>query len=296
MPYAVWDGGSLAGKTILIVGEPELVDDVMFASCYPNVIERAARCVIACDPRLERLLRRSFPRAQLVAAARGRHPQSRMPDRLRIDVQISAGSLPRILRPAAESFPKRASYLVADPAAVEVCGRDFAKLGPALKIGVATSSASGGISRVSELQGGLADIRDATLIALPPESNSLDIDDLAARVAAIDVLISDGGLAAHLAGAMGVPCWILLADDADWRWLGQDERTLWYPMVRLFRASRNCRNEERRTPVERLLAELLNWIAQNADNSRMRSVRAPHFCPSPLAQTLPPISGPPLIS
>jgi hypothetical protein len=50
------------------------------------------------------------------------------------------------------------------------------------------------------------------------------------------------------------------------------------------------------TAVKRLRAELLNWIAQNADNKRLKAVRAPHFVPLPLAQTLPPIGAPPLLS
>ena len=40
---------------------------------------------------------------------------------------------------------------------------------------------------------------------------------------------------AHLAGALGKPVWVLLAADADWRWLVDREDSPWYPTARLFR-------------------------------------------------------------
>jgi hypothetical protein len=40
---------------------------------------------------------------------------------------------------------------------------------------------------------------------------------------------------AHLAGALGVPVWLLLHDTADWRWLLDRADSPWYPTMRLFR-------------------------------------------------------------
>ncbi len=307
VPYPVWEGSPLAEKAILIVGEEELADEVMFASCYRDVIERAKQCVIACDPRLERMMRRSFPRACVVGVPRGRQPHLKLPGGLRIDAKISAGSLPRFLRPTAESFPNESSYLIADPTAVEACRREFAKLGAGPKIGIGTFREECTIGHFGKLQKALADIREATFMSLPGESNSLDIHDLCARLAALDLVVCDGGLIAHLAGALGVPCWILWVDESDWRWIGAETTTFWYPQVRLFRERRLKRNADRRTQneevngssseaVERLSAELLNWITQNADKKRMTPVRAPHFVPLPLGQKSPPIGAPPLLS
>ena len=57
---------------------------------------------------------------------------------------------------------------------------------------------------------------------------------LAATIANLDVLVTVDTLAAHLAGALGVPTYLLLKHQADWRWMG-GETTEWYPSLRLFR-------------------------------------------------------------
>jgi ADP-heptose:LPS heptosyltransferase len=61
------------------------------------------------------------------------------------------------------------------------------------------------------------------------------LDDFAAAIAATDLLISIDTMAAHCAGAMGHPLWVVLPTAASWHWgLG---RTIcpWYPSARLFR-------------------------------------------------------------
>ena len=61
--------------------------------------------------------------------------------------------------------------------------------------------------------------------------------DTAALVSQLDLIISVDTAVAHLAGALGIPCWILLPDyKTDWRWLKERTDSPWYPgVVRLFR-------------------------------------------------------------
>jgi len=62
-----------------------------------------------------------------------------------------------------------------------------------------------------------------------------DYAETAAVLQEIDLLISSDTSAPHLAGALGRPCWVMLAYSADWRWhLGRSE-TPWFSSLRLFR-------------------------------------------------------------
>jgi hypothetical protein len=40
---------------------------------------------------------------------------------------------------------------------------------------------------------------------------------------------------AHLAGVLGVPCWVLLCFDHYWPWLSERRDSPWYPHTKLFR-------------------------------------------------------------
>ncbi len=62
-----------------------------------------------------------------------------------------------------------------------------------------------------------------------------DFSDTAALIDAIDLVITVDTAAAHLAGAMGKPVWILLPWMPDWRWLIERSDSPWYPTATLFR-------------------------------------------------------------
>ena len=62
-----------------------------------------------------------------------------------------------------------------------------------------------------------------------------DFSDTAAVMALCDLVIAVDTAAAHLAGAMGRPVWVLIPFAPDWRWTLDGETTPWYPTARLFR-------------------------------------------------------------
>ena len=63
----------------------------------------------------------------------------------------------------------------------------------------------------------------------------VDFRDEAAALCHLDLLISVDTAAAHLAGALGRPTWVLLSSAADWRWGIEGPDTRWYPSLRLYR-------------------------------------------------------------
>lgn len=70
---------------------------------------------------------------------------------------------------------------------------------------------------------------------LPQTTGARDFLDTATIVAGLDLVITVDTSMAHLAGALGKPCWVLLPRDGlDWRW-GDGVRSPWYPDMRLYR-------------------------------------------------------------
>jgi hypothetical protein len=68
-------------------------------------------------------------------------------------------------------------------------------------------------------------------------SQLTDFADTAAVVTNLDLVICVDTAIAHLAGALGKPCWVLLPDyKTDWRWMTDRMDSPWYPgTMRLFR-------------------------------------------------------------
>jgi hypothetical protein len=66
-----------------------------------------------------------------------------------------------------------------------------------------------------------------------------DLQDTAAIMRNLDLVIVSDSAPAHLAGALGVPTWVALAQAADWRWLLERSDSPWYPTMRLYRQTQH---------------------------------------------------------
>lgn len=258
--FAQWDGAPLDGKTLLICAEQGFGDQIMFASCFHEVIGRARRCIIECDPRLVALFRRSFPSALIEASAPSGERAAWSSAIPSVDCQIPMGSLPGFFRKRWADFPPHAGYLRADPERVAYWRARLDALGPGPKIGL---SWRGGIAatrrhlrslalpeflpllrlpaRFISLQyGDCADELDALRrrhgVTLPHWPDAIEeYDETAALVCALDLVISVCTAVIHLTGALGKPVWVLVPAVAEWRYLDRGEKLPWYPSARLFR-------------------------------------------------------------
>lgn len=259
-----WDGSSLAGRTILVYGEQGIGDEIMFASCLADLVDEAARCILACEPRLMPLIRRSFPEVHVLSMEDLRRSDHEC-NFGQIDFQIAAGSLPRVLRPSLDHFPSQPSYLVADPSFVEQARGRLASYGVGKYVGISWKGGGEEAERRRrstnlEQWGSVFDVPDVHFVSLQygdctDELNQvkqrsgvtvhdwLDVDPLdnmdrfAAQVAAVDCVISIDNSTIHLAGALGVPTLAMLSfpSASYWRWFWEGEETVWYPSLRLFR-------------------------------------------------------------
>ncbi len=285
----LWDGSSLAGRTILVHGEQGIGDEIMFASCLPEVVARTEQVVVVCEPRLAPLLARSFPTAVVHGVGRGREHLWTAPASPPIDVQSPIGDLPRHLRSSLASFSKRDAFLRANPARVQFWRDRLARLGPGPKIGIAWRAGSrpqdrllrsaplshwrsllksAGTQFISLEYGGCqSEIETcrkscSTLHTLPDINPQDNLDELAATISALDLVVSVGNASVHLAGALGVPTWALLPRYQGWCWPADGARMPWYTSVRVFRQEADG---DWPGLLARVEAEFLNWRTTNSD-------------------------------
>ena len=82
-----------------------------------------------------------------------------------------------------------------------------------------------------------------------------DVERLAALIACMDVVITIDNSNAHLAGALGIPTWMLLPKGHDFRWPVQpDGGTLWYQSVEALRQTESLDWEPVIAQIARRLA------------------------------------------
>ena len=90
-----------------------------------------------------------------------------------------------------------------------------------------------GLQKEEEVAKALPPPEGMTFVDLKAELH--DFAHTAAILSVLDLLITIDTSVAHLGGALGKPVWVLLPFAPDWRWSLDQERTPWYPSVRLFR-------------------------------------------------------------
>jgi hypothetical protein len=219
-PYPEWAGEDLAGKGLMIFPEQGLGDEIMMARFAPHLAARGADVTLICAPALERLFARCLAGVR-VLAARG---EVSFPDpdywTMQAGLLTAGGWTP-------ETLPG-APYLWAQ-----------ARPGGG-RIGV---KAQGSPAHANDANRTLPEPLARELLALPgavdldpASTGAADLQDTAEIVAGLDLVITVDTSAAHLAGAMGKPVWILLpAVSVDWRWLRERTDSPWYPSARLFR-------------------------------------------------------------
>jgi len=237
----LWTGQPFQQQTLLITAEQGLGDTIQFIRYAPLVKARGENVVVECQAPLADLLKSCSGIDQVVASGQP------LPA---YDWHVSLMSLPQIFQTTLATIPSDIPYLSPihrlertprQPLRVGLVWagnpkqqRDrmrscqFERLLPLFE--------TKGIHWVCLQKEIPPSDRDAVTACKHLEQVSLD--DFAAtaeRVSLLDLVISVDTSVAHLAGALNVPIWILLAKASDWRWLLDRDDSPWYPSVRLFR-------------------------------------------------------------
>jgi len=257
----LWQGESLAGKTIFLWGEQGLGDQILFAGLIPELVEQGAKIFLECEPRLTEFFRRSMPQVTVVSRER---PVPSVLTNAAIDVQCPLGDLGRFLRPDFSTFRKHDGYLKSDPDRVEALKAKYRELGkgnPVVGISWRSPRKRFGALKSTDLTedwAAILNVPDVTFVCLqygpvdealmraeechgvkifrdPEIDSSNDIDALSAQISAMDLVISVSNTTVHIAGACGVPVWTLIPTGAGrlWYWFDGLRESPWYPSMSL---------------------------------------------------------------
>lgn len=269
------------GERVVITTDQGPGEQIMFASLLPDLAKTRAELTVTCDERLVALFQRSFPSFGIV----GRSQPLVEP----VEYQIGLGDTARWLRPTFAAFPRDGGYLKADPYMADVLRAKYTSGQPGKPlVGISWRTILGAkvstqktipldrwgpilsrpdvtfISlqygeceeelRAAESAFGIRIVRDEAVNAM------LDLDSLAAQVAAMDLVISTSNTTAHLAGALNVPTWTFVPTGYGgfWHWFLERADSPWYPCVRLFRQTRRG---DWQSPLDEASAALTEFIA-----------------------------------
>ncbi len=251
-----WTGAALApGQRLLVWAEQGLGDEILGASCLPDLLAAGHAVSLVCHPRLAGLFRRSFPGLEVV--------DRRKPPPAGLAAQVSLSSLGRFFRRDFKDFPLRDRYLTADADQTAALRARYAQPDKRL-VGLSWRSRNArfgdqktlapealaplltlpGIRWVC-LQYGAEESEVAALrqrfdadIVWDESVDSLgDMEGFAAQVAALDAVVSTSNTTVHFTGALGVPGHVLLPRGWGllWYWLQDADRTPFYPGLTLHR-------------------------------------------------------------
>ncbi len=263
-----WDGAPLHGRSILVRAEQGLGDQLQFVRWATLLRERgASQVIVQCATPLVRLLRTVSGIDAVVSADRPAPAHS---------VHTDCCSLPHLLRTGADMLGALVPYLSSGDSALisssAAHSGDSARVPPRIPPAAGTRLRVGLVWSGSPLQEdnrfrsiplplllGALTCPNVELVVLQqgPGRTQLEELDSAARAALTDAAVGCGDMydtavaasacdivlsvctsVVHLAGALGLPTWLLLATPAEWRWGVGSDRSPLYPTMRLFRQQR----------------------------------------------------------
>lgn len=268
-----WRGEALNGEKILLYAEQGYGDTLQFVRYAPLV---AAACggevILEVQPGLQRLLS-TIPGISKVITQGDPLPQ--------VAWHCPLMSLPLAFRTSLETIPASLAYLQVPEHEIAETKQQWPAHG--LRVGLAWAGDPknlynahrsmhlrqflplknlSGVSfyslQVGEAAKQIQEVSAQFAIA-DVCSQYTDFTDTAKFIAGLDLVITVDTAVAHLAGALGIPVWILLPHNRiDWRWLAEREDSPWYPSVRLFRQSKPGDWPEVMERVSRELQKLSN--------------------------------------
>lgn len=268
LPFPRWKGEPLTGKSIMVLAEQGLGDQIMFASCLPDLQAlQPQRIVVESIDRITETLARSFPEIEFIGTKQNTDINW-VKDYADIDYFVHLGDLPQHFRPTVNSFPAHHGYLTPDATKA----RHWEQLidawesqhnmtpGKRLRIGFSWRGGTPGTrSPIRTIQSDMVknldpdqtatwvclqygetteDIQQLSSAGFPvaywPESIK-DLDEFAALISTLDLVVTVCNTTVHYAGALGKPVWVMSPKIPEWRYGLSNTTMPWYPSSRIYR-------------------------------------------------------------
>ncbi|SIT49603.1 Tfp pilus assembly protein PilF (fragment) [Paraburkholderia ribeironis] len=282
--YPQWQGEPLAGKSLVVMPEQGFGDCIQFARYIPLLKRRGlSRISVVCDPALGALLETVNGVDEVMTDSRSvpKHDYWTFPLSLPMHFGTTVDTIPDSL-PYVNALPTRLEYwqkqLPADGPRIGLVWKGSGTHGNDSNRSVRNLSdfaplwSVPGLTFVS-LQHGQGDEFTQAAARQPLVelgSKIKDFADTAAIVAQLDLTICVDTAIAHVAGALGKPCWVLLPRfGCDWRWLQDRIDSPWYPAaVSLFRQNKFGDWSE---TIEDVATALKTWAATQSTGCGFRS-------------------------
>lgn len=255
LPCPQWQGQSLAGKSLIVLPEQGLGDEIQFCRYMPWLKEQGvAHLTLVCRPQLKALLQTlAGPDLVIELSELAAH----LPGQ---DYWVFLLSLPMHAATTLATIPAQIPYLVPDTTRLERLAGHLA--GEGLRVGLVWHGNRrhlndaerslpcldvlaplwnlSGIRYFSLQKNDGAVEEQPCLLPLVDLAPALaDFADTAVCLSQLDLLLTVDTSVGHLAGALGIPCWLLLPyHKTDWRWLQKRSDSPWYGATRLFRQAK----------------------------------------------------------
>ena len=252
-PSPRWNGNAMHDAHVLVRGEQGLGDQVQFVRWVHALRTAGASCItVQCAPPLVRLLQvmRGIDAVVPDTEAAPAH-----------DLHVDVMSLPHLLRTAEDMQASVVPYLAAPVPDAALAARLQRTRPNALRIALAW----GGTPLHTEDRSRSTTLATLLPVLLRPDielvivqqgapreqlntvdpavrdtfidvaGDCRDMADTAQVLAACDLLLTVDTSVAHVAGAMGVPTWVMVAYPAEWRWGRSGDGSPYYPSIRVLR-------------------------------------------------------------
>jgi Tfp pilus assembly protein PilF len=277
-----WEGEPLHGKAVIIGLEAGHGDMIHFCRYTALLKERgAARIAVVCHPALKRLFATLAGVDQVFALgealpAGGWHYWTRpmrLPGLFGTDMAGIPAAIPYLSPPSAlaqhwrDQLPQQGLRVGLAWKGNPNFENDADRSLPSLMTLAPLAAVPAHFVSLQKGPGEAEALRPPAGMSLQVIGPQLeDFAGTAAVIANLDLVISVDTAVAHLAGALGKPCWLLLPDyRCDWRWMSERDDSPWYPSMRLFRQPRGGGWG---TVIDRVAHELATLTRNAADEGQ----------------------------